>query len=260
MEPVVETPEDQANSLNDPDRAASDAPAGQTQSASSPQSETKSEAPPQEAAAGGPPEISQSDIDALLQGTGPTDSATSSDAPTSSDDVGVNQSDIDALFGSSDSEPQSAEPETPAEPDQRLDTLGRPFDEAAAMMQAAMDEENAEKEASAKANPPDLGGESFELAEFAGDGAPTIDPKRVTMLSEVKLRVRIQLGRTRMLVEDVLKLGEGSVVELDKLAGDPVDVLINDRLVARGEVLVLNDSFCVRVSEVLSHDPHRITT
>ena len=88
----------------------------------------------------------------------------------------------------------------------------------------------------------------------------SIDPKRVTMLSDVKLRVKIQLGRTRMLVEDVLRLGEGSVVELDKLADEPVDVLVNDRLVARGEVLVLNDNFCVRISEVVSHDPHRITT
>src|ERR1044072_2949937 len=55
-----------------------------------------------------------------------------------------------------------------------------------------------------------------------------------------------------MLVEDVLKLGEGSVVELDKLAGDPVDVYVNERLVARGEVLVLNDNFCVRVTELLT--------
>jgi len=79
------------------------------------------------------------------------------------------------------------------------------------------------------------------------------------MLNDVKLRVKIELGRTRMLVEDVLKLGEGSVVELDKLAGDPVDVYANDRLIARGEVLVLNESFCVRINEVLSRDPHRVS-
>ena len=64
--------------------------------------------------------------------------------------------------------------------------------------------------------------------------------------------VKIELGRSRMLVEDVLKLSEGSVVELDKLAGDPVDVFVNDRLVARGEVLVLNDNFCVRVNEIVA--------
>jgi flagellar motor switch protein FliN len=99
----------------------------------------------------------------------------------------------------------------------------------------------------------------FDFPELMGDLDAAIDPKRVTMLNDVNLRVRLQLGQTRMYLEDVLKLSEGSVVELDKLAGDPVDVLVNDRLVARGEVLVLNDVFCVRICEVLSNDPHRIT-
>jgi len=73
----------------------------------------------------------------------------------------------------------------------------------------------------------------------------------IDILSDVDLKVKIELGRTRMLVEDVLKLSDGSVVELDKLAGDPVDIFVNDRHVARGEVLILNDNFCVRVSEIL---------
>lgn len=94
-----------------------------------------------------------------------------------------------------------------------------------------------------------------DLGEFSLSQA---DARRVTMLNDVDLNVKLQLGQTKMRVEDVLQLGEGSVVELDKLAGDPVDVLVNDRLIARGEVLVLNDVFCVRISEVLSSDPHRI--
>ena len=57
-----------------------------------------------------------------------------------------------------------------------------------------------------------------------------------------------------MYLEDVLKLKRGSVVTLDKLAGDPVDVFVNGRLVARGEVLVLNDNFCIRVTELLTGD------
>lgn len=77
-------------------------------------------------------------------------------------------------------------------------------------------------------------------------------PEGINLLDDVALNVKIELGRTRMLVEDVLRLGEGSVVELDKLAGDPVDVYVNDRPVARGEVLVLNDNFCVRINEILS--------
>jgi flagellar motor switch protein FliN/FliY len=93
--------------------------------------------------------------------------------------------------------------------------------------------------------------QAFGLPAF---GAARVQkrPEGIDMLSDVNLNVKIELGRTRMLVEDVLRLGEGSVVELDKLAGDPVDVYVNDRHVARGEVLVLNDNFCVRINEIVS--------
>src|SRR3954470_21793072 len=74
----------------------------------------------------------------------------------------------------------------------------------------------------------------------------------IELLKDVDLNVKIELGRTKMLIEDVLKLAEGSVVELDKLAGDPVDVFVHDQLVARGEVLVLNDNFCVRINEIIT--------
>jgi flagellar motor switch protein FliN len=74
----------------------------------------------------------------------------------------------------------------------------------------------------------------------------------IELLKDVDLNVKIELGRTRMLIEDVLRLAEGSVVELDKLAGDPVDVFVNEQLVARGEVLVLNDNFCVRINEIVT--------
>jgi flagellar motor switch protein FliN/FliY len=71
-------------------------------------------------------------------------------------------------------------------------------------------------------------------------------------LKDVELDLRIELGRTELLIDEVLKLREGSVVALDKLAGDPVDILVNGRLIARGEVLVLNDNFCVRIAEILA--------
>jgi len=74
----------------------------------------------------------------------------------------------------------------------------------------------------------------------------------IDMLGDVDLDVTIELGRTEMLVEDVLRLASGSIVELNKLAGDPVDVYVNGRLIARGEVLVLNDNFCIRISEILA--------
>lgn len=78
------------------------------------------------------------------------------------------------------------------------------------------------------------------------------DAGGIEMLGDVELQVTVELGRTQMLVEDVLRLTDGSVVELDKLAGDPVDVYVNKRLVARGEVLVLNDNFCIRISEIVA--------
>lgn len=91
----------------------------------------------------------------------------------------------------------------------------------------------------------------FEPPRF--DQVPRGDPpKGIDLLSDVNLNVKIELGRTRMLVEDVLRLSEGAVIELDKLAGDPVDVYVNDRPVARGEVLVLNDNFCVRINEIIA--------
>jgi flagellar motor switch protein FliN/FliY len=86
-------------------------------------------------------------------------------------------------------------------------------------------------------------------------GSPPSDEKAtVDLLSDVELNVKIELGRTHMYLEDVLKLRRGSVVTLDKLAGDPVDIYVNGRLIARGEVLVLNDNFCVRVAELITGD------
>ena len=73
----------------------------------------------------------------------------------------------------------------------------------------------------------------------------------IDLLKDVDLNVKIELGRVEMTVEDILHLAGGSVVELDKLAGDPVDVLVNEQLVARGEVLVVNDNFCVRINEII---------
>ncbi|MGB9623527.1 MAG: flagellar motor switch protein FliN [Phycisphaerae bacterium] len=91
----------------------------------------------------------------------------------------------------------------------------------------------------------------LELPNLLDEGERSPDTRNIDLLRDVDLHVKIELGRTRMFVEDVLRLGPGSVVELDKLAGDPVDVLVNERLVARGEVLVLNDNFCVRINEIL---------
>lgn len=94
---------------------------------------------------------------------------------------------------------------------------------------------------------------SYRLEELVGEGGP---PEKVSMdlLRDVNLDIKIELGRTKMSFDEILQLRRGSVVTLDKLAGDPVDIYVNGRLVARGEVLVLNDNFCVRVAELVGSD------
>ena len=93
----------------------------------------------------------------------------------------------------------------------------------------------------------------MDLPDLSNGSAPVEeDPTGMNLLNDVSLRVKIELGRTLMFVEDVLKLNTDSVIELDKAAGDPVDIYVNERHVARGEVLVLNENFCVRISEIIN--------
>lgn len=91
---------------------------------------------------------------------------------------------------------------------------------------------------------------SFEFEKFGGTAANT-ESATLELMRDVQLDMTIELGRTHMQLEELLKLKQGAVVPLDKLAGDPADIYVNGRLVARGEVLVLNDNFCIRVAELI---------
>jgi flagellar motor switch protein FliN len=93
----------------------------------------------------------------------------------------------------------------------------------------------------------------FEFNDFAGTPASS-EVTTLELVRDVQLDLKIELGRTHMHLEDVLRLRRGAVVTLDKLAGDPVDIFVNSRKIARGEVLVLNDNFCVRVTELVVGD------
>lgn len=82
-----------------------------------------------------------------------------------------------------------------------------------------------------------------------------VDPRRLHLLREVELGISVELGRSKMSVREVLGLAPGAVVELDRPAGSPVDVLVNGTLMARGEVVVVDDEYAVRITEVVSSDP-----
>ncbi|MEQ1875897.1 MAG: flagellar motor switch protein FliN [Bdellovibrionia bacterium] len=98
-------------------------------------------------------------------------------------------------------------------------------------------------------------------AEGAGDGgakgggSDEKDPKdqrNLDLILDIPLRVTVELGRTKMVVSELLNLGQGSVIELNKLAGEPLEVLVNDKLVARGEAVVVNEKFGVRLTDIIS--------
>lgn len=71
---------------------------------------------------------------------------------------------------------------------------------------------------------------------------------------DIPVKVTVEVGRSRILVEDLLKLHKGSVIELSKLAGDPLEVLVNDRVVAKGEIVVINEKFGIRLTEIVNHE------
>jgi flagellar motor switch protein FliN/FliY len=91
--------------------------------------------------------------------------------------------------------------------------------------------------------------------EGSGSSMGTGDPKRdrnLDLILDIPLRVTVELGRTKMVVSDLLNLGQGSVIELNKLAGEPMEIFVNDKLVARGEAVVVNEKFGVRLTDIIS--------
>ena len=120
--------------------------------------------------------------------------------------------------------------------------LGNEFDEALA--DAGGDSAKSDDESSSKKSSGSGGDSDGRIAKT--------DFSKLKMILDVPLKVSVELGRTKMLVNDLLQLGQGSVIELDKIAGEPMEILINDKLVAMGEVVVVNEKFGVRLTDVVS--------
>ena len=78
------------------------------------------------------------------------------------------------------------------------------------------------------------------------------ETQNLDLILDIPLTVTVELGRSKMLINDLLQLGQGSVIELTKLVGEPLEVLVNNKLVARGEVVVVNDKFGVRLTDIVS--------
>lgn len=194
-------------------------------------------------------QINQDDIEALLrqaqaaggeqQPTAPPENAAPK-APV--DDVALDQSDIERLIAQA----PSAESDAPAAASDAADH----HSDVEILLNKAQEALASVDDPSADLPP---GVKPFALNDLGGTPAST-EAATLELVRDVQLDLKIELGRTHMHLEDVLRLKSGAVVPLDKLAGDPVDVLVNGRLIARGEVLVLNDNFCVRVTELVVGD------
>jgi flagellar motor switch protein FliN/FliY len=85
-----------------------------------------------------------------------------------------------------------------------------------------------------------------------GGKADEVKEANLDLILDIPLTVTVELGRSKMLINDLLQLGQGSVIELTKLVGDPLEVLVNDKLVARGEVVVVNEKFGVRLTDIVT--------
>jgi flagellar motor switch protein FliN/FliY len=100
---------------------------------------------------------------------------------------------------------------------------------------------------------PDQDAAEASLEEFGEPEPPSKQPARnIEFILDIPLEVTVELGRTSMLINDLLQLGQGSVIELNKLAGEPLEILVNKKLIARGEVVVVNEKFGVRLTDIVS--------
>jgi flagellar motor switch protein FliN/FliY len=97
--------------------------------------------------------------------------------------------------------------------------------------------------------PPNV--QPVQFANLQGTGVPG-EQGNIGLLMDVYMELTVELGRTRKLIREILGIGEGTIIELDKLAGEPVDILVNHKLIAKGEVVVIDENFGVRVTEIVS--------
>jgi flagellar motor switch protein FliN/FliY len=102
-----------------------------------------------------------------------------------------------------------------------------------------------------KSAPPQMKAAPVEFDSLTEE-TPALAPSNLDLIMDIGLDIRVELGRSHLKIRDILKLGSGSVVELDKLAGEPVDLLVNDVTFAKGEVVVIDENFGVRVTDILS--------
>ena len=92
----------------------------------------------------------------------------------------------------------------------------------------------------------------MEYPQFSQEAPLTPGEVNLNLLMDIPLKVTVELGRTKKMIKEILEFTQGSIIELDKLAGEPVDILVNNKLIAKGEVVVIDENFGVRVTDIVS--------
>lgn len=95
---------------------------------------------------------------------------------------------------------------------------------------------------------------NLDVQEFKGEAQPQAGLRDINFILDVPLEMSVVIGSTKILIQELLQLGQGSVIALDKLAGEPMEVYVNNKLIGRGEVVVVNEKFGIRLTDIIS--PH----
>lgn len=96
------------------------------------------------------------------------------------------------------------------------------------------------------------GAKAVELEELQGDKVSALDKRKLDTILDIPVTISMEVGRSKISIRNLLQLNQGSVVELERIAGEPLDVLVNGTLIAHGEVVVVNDKFGIRLTDVIS--------
>lgn len=168
----------------------------------------------------------------------------------------LSQQDIDALFNSADAGAEkAAEQGTTAGaasgPTSPVEAAATRTDETRQVRQSSASANASVSVMSAPIEKEQVDAQPVRFSPLTASNGPG-EVRNIDFLLDVPVTVTVELGRTAMVIRDALNLGGGSVVELNKLAGEPVDLLINSKLVARGEVVVVNENFGVKVIDIVS--------
>ncbi len=146
----------------------------------------------------------------------------------------------------------TAAPSQPIQPTQPVQQQAQPMQQPVQqpMYQQPMYQQPVYQQPTYVAPPANV--QQAQFASFESANISQNEARNLNMLLDIPLQVTVELGRTKRSVKEILELSSGSIIELDKLAGEPVDILVNSRLIAKGEVVVIDENFGVRITDILS--------